>query len=257
MQFTLGADPELFLQNAEGKLISAVGLIGGSKELPLPISEAGHAIQEDNVSVEFNIPPSNSQGEFVDHISFVLKHLEQKAASMHLTFSQVAAASFPEDQLQTEAAQVFGCEPDFNAWTLETNPRPFSADINLRSCGGHVHVGTKLDKVKVIRAMDLHLGVPSLRFDTDSKRRELYGKAGAYRPKKYGVEYRSLSNFWIWSEKFKCWVYDQTKKALEFVEAGNEIGPEQGELIQAAINNGDNTVGAYLEKHFFGGLVSA
>jgi len=225
--------------------------------MPLPISGVGHAIQEDNVSVEFNIPPADSAKVFVAHLNFVLAHLEAKVATMNLKFAPVAAASFPEDQLQSEAAQVFGCEPDWNAWTGETNPRPFSMDMNLRSCGGHVHVGTNLDKIAVVRAMDLHLGVPSVRLDTDKLRRELYGKAGAHRPKAYGVEYRSLSNFWLWSDALKNWVYNQTQKALEFVEAGKEIDKQHGELIQRAINTGDMEAGYYLEKHFFGGLVNA
>jgi hypothetical protein len=238
--FTIGCDPELFLQNEHGKFISAVGLIGGTKWKPKKISKVGHAIQEDNVSVEFNIPPCEGVQDFVSHINFVLSHLEKKAAKMQLHFAKnVAAVSFQEDQLQTLAAQTFGCEPDYNAWTLKDNPRPHCSDPNLRSCGGHVHVGTKLDKIAVIRSMDLHLGVPSVVMDTDIKRRQLYGKAGAFRPKDYGAEYRSLSNFWIWSDGLKEWVFYQTQKALKFVEDGNVIPKNVGSLIQSTINTGD------------------
>lgn len=248
MKFTIGCDPELFLQDNKGALVSAVGLIGGTKESPRFISEDGHAVQEDNVSVEFNIPPCHTADAFVANLDFVMSYLTKYASDKGLLFSKLAAASFPEEQLQTDAAQVFGCEPDYNAWTLETNPRPYCDDLNLRSCGGHVHVGTTLDKVQVIRAMDVFLGVPSTFIDTDLKRRQLYGKGGAFRSKQYGVEYRSLSNFWIWEEKLRRWVYEQTNKALEFVQAGNVV--THGEQVQRAINNGDKKCAEFVLQHY-------
>lgn len=253
MDFTIGADPELFFKNSSGKFISSIGLIGGTKDAPLPISKDGHAVQEDNVSVEFNIPPSNSATEFVNHLNFVLNHLEHRAKELNLQFAvNVAAASFDEDQLMNPAALVFGCEPDFNAWSGKKNPRPEAEDWKLRSCGGHVHVGTKFDAVRVIRAMDLFLGVPSVFLDPDTKRRQLYGKAGAFRPKPYGCEYRTLSNFWIWENRLKEWVYAQTQKALEFVDSGKQISRKHGVIIQQAINNGDIKSAEFLGNTYAG-----
>lgn len=231
----VGADPELFLQTLEGKLKSSVGLIGGTKDNPRPISKDGHAVQEDNVAVEFNIPPSDSAAKFVSNITHVLSYLERYAAERGLVFSKLPAASFPEEELQTLEAQVFGCEPDFNAYTLEPNPRPFCPDLNLRSCGGHVHVATDLDKADVVKAMDIFLGVPSIFLDKDVKRRGLYGKSGAHRPKPYGVEYRTLSNFWIWQKPLIEWVYRQTEAAVEFVKGGGEF--HHSDTVQNAINN--------------------
>jgi hypothetical protein len=45
-------------------------------------------------------------------------------------------------------------------------------------------------------------------WDSDKKRRELYGALGAYRPKSYGVEYRVLSNAWLESKEKMDIVYD-------------------------------------------------
>lgn len=234
---TIGADPELFLQNSNKKLISAVNLIGGTKENPLPLDYPGCALQEDNVAAEFNIPPCKTFKEFNSSIQFVLAHLELKVEPLGLSLaSKIASHTFTEDQLDTWQAMVFGCEPDFNAWTKKQNPRPKVDNPNLRSAGGHIHIGTDLDKIAIIKSMDLHLGVPSLDLDTDTERRKLYGKAGAYRPKSYGVEYRTLSNFWIWSEENLKWAWEQTNKAVEFVKKNKRIPLSIQKDIQLAIN---------------------
>ena len=88
----------------------------------------------------------------------------------------------------TPEAQMFGCEPDFDAWRECVNEKPCADDKNLRSAGGHIHVGGDLainNPVAVIRAMDLFLGVPSTQLDAGTLRRELYGKAGCFRAKRY------------------------------------------------------------------------
>jgi hypothetical protein len=53
-------------------------------------------------------------------------------------------------------------------------------------------------------------------------RKELYGKAGAYRPTKYGVEYRVMSNYFASSPKFVKIIYDLTKDALSIMERGDD-----------------------------------
>jgi hypothetical protein len=49
----------------------------------------------------------------------------------------------------------------------------------------------------VVAAMcDVLIGLPSIEFDMQGARRRFYGQAGRYRPTKYGIEYRVLSNWW-------------------------------------------------------------
>ena len=237
--FTIGADPELFMRNNH-KLVSVIDKLGGSKECPLPLDVPGCAIQEDNVAAEFNIPPCTDVVAFKKHINYVLADLTQRAQAMGLQLAaNVASHSFDQEELNHWKAGVFGCEPDYNAWTFKVNPPPRCNDLSLRSAGGHVHIGSKLNPYKLGRACDLFLGVPSTRMDSDTRRRKLYGRAGAIRVKPYGVEYRTLSNFWIWSEEHMDWVYEQTSKAVEFVNYGNEIPTIIGIAIRKAINDAD------------------
>lgn len=236
----IGSDPETFLMDKTGKYISSVGLIGGSKDHPMSIGE-GCFVQEDNVTVEFNTPPTSNQQEFVNAINYNLDWIRSRAAQLGLSVVYTPSAEFDKDQLTTAGALTFGCDPDFNAWDYgAANPRPRSSNKALRSAGGHIHIeAPDLDKLELTKAMDLFVGAPMLRFDTDSMRRSLYGKAGAFRPKSYGIEYRTASNAWLQSDETKCWVFDQTQKAVEFVRAGKQIPDDLGELIQRAINNSD------------------
>lgn len=240
----LGADPEVLLFNEiTGKFISSVGLIGGSKDYPRPIDEEGNAVQEDNVTVEFNIPACRTVEEFKKHINKNKEWISNRASQLGLVMAIKPSARYDEDQLNTHGAQTFGCEPDFDAWRDgKMNPRPKAADKSLRSAGGHVHIQIdhdETDMLEVVKAMDLFVGCLMLEFDDDKGRRELYGKAGAFRKKSYGVEYRTASNAWIETDERIQWVWDQTDKALEFVASGRRFTKEEGALIQKCINESD------------------
>lgn len=245
----VGSDPETFLQSKTGEFISSVGLIGGSKDEPMPIGE-GCSVQEDNVTVEFNTPPTNDVKEFVRVINYNLSWITKRAADLGLTVTHTPSAKFSKSQLASDAAQTFGCDPDFNAWNYGTpNPRPRSKDKSLRSAGGHIHIeAPELDKLDLIKAMDLFVGAQMVTFDKDTQRRSLYGKAGAYRPKSYGVEYRTASNAWLQSDELKEWAFNQTQKAVQFVRDGHTIPDEVGSMIQDCINNSDESLLARINE---------
>jgi hypothetical protein len=250
-KFLIGADPEFFIKNKYGSYKSAVGLIGGSKEKPLAIDKDGHAILEDNVAVEFNIKPAEDVSAFRSSIHKVLDYLREKLPGYE--FSKESAVSFPFEELCTPEAQMFGCEPDYDAWSETINQKPQADDPNLRSAGGHIHVGSdiaKSDPVAVIRAMDLFLGVPSVVMDEGSLRRNLYGKPGSFRFKPYGCEYRTLSNFWIFDDSLIAWAYSGTQRALDFVSSGQKINEELGSAIQDCINNNNIGLANNLIKHY-------
>lgn len=240
IKFSIGCDPEFFLTQ-NGSYKAAVGLIGGDKWHPKPIDKDGHAILEDNVAVEFNIQPATSYEAFRSSIHKVLEHL--RGILPGYAFSHSSAVSFPEEELNTPQAQEFGCEPDFDAWLKKVNSKPDAEDKNLRSCGGHIHVGSDIAKenpIEVIRAMDVFLGVTSVPLDTEGQlRRSLYGNPGCFRTKPYGVEYRTLSNFWIWDDSLIKWAFEGTQKALEFVGSGNKVSEDHKEMIQNCIRFSD------------------
>ena len=248
----LGCDPEVFLVNNKGKLLSVIGKIGANKHNPKQIESLplGFTLQEDNVALEFGIPPASSAKEFSDSIETVMQ-----AGLSNLPgtwFSTLSCAIFPKDQMRSPEAFVFGCEPDYNAWTGEINQKPIPPHKFMRSSGGHVHIETTLDKQNVIRACDLFMGVPSVLMDSGHARRALYGAAGCFRPKPYGVEYRTLSNFWIFKPELREWVWRATESALKYVIQDEK--PKNlikcGPVIQECINTGNKDMAKQIVKDF-------
>jgi len=219
VKVTIGADPEFFIEDKYGNLRSAIDYIGGTKDRPRSLRRPGFAVLEDNVAVEFNIPPATSEQEFIKSIQWSKKEIKKLLDKMQFRFNTQAAVLFPAMELADPRTRTFGCEPDFNAWKMgQRNPKPHAKNQRLRSCGGHIHVGYSnaldISKINLVKLMDLYLGVPSVLMDEDVDRRELYGKAGTFRPTAYGVEYRTLSNFWIFDPQKIRWAYRETHRAI-------------------------------------------
>lgn len=243
VKYRCGADPEIFLKDPAGKHISAIGYIMADKWNPLQIPDMpkGFTLQEDNVSLEYGIPPAASAEEFIYHIKAVMEKSKEWVPG--LQFSNLSCVVFPEDQMEHPLAHIFGCEPDYCAWTGKDNPKPQPPHPFMRSAGGHVHIETKEDPWQVVKAVDLYLGVPSVLMDKGEERKQLYGKAGACRIKPYGPEYRTLSNFWIFEDRLVQWVWDNVGRALENVTYDfDSIGDE----VQHCINSNDKALARML-----------
>ena len=106
---------------------------------------------------------------------------------------------------------------------------------------GHISIGwdnpTQEQQLDMVKAMDVTVGLESVLLDFDTERKKLYGKAGCFRFREYGIEYRSLSNFWIKSDESLKWAWNTTMKAIELVNSGKiEEVKELGNYIVEAIN---------------------
>ena len=207
MQILVGADPELFVKNPNsGEFISAHGMVPGTKYDPYKVDKG--AIQVDGMALEFNIDPARTVDEFVQNITEVQKTLRSYVPTGYSIVAEPAVV-FTSEVMDAapEEAKELGCEPDFNAYTSQANPRP-DGSSGLRTASGHVHIGWtngadlrsenhREDAETVVKQLDYVLGLYSLLWDPDNTRRSMYGKAGAYRLKSYGVEYRVMSNRWL------------------------------------------------------------
>lgn len=245
MNFKFGADPELFVQK-DGTFISGHGLIQGDKENPYPVNHG--AVQVDGMALEFNIDPALDEEGFVFNIESVLSQLKAMVPEYNLVATPVAHFTAEYLDIQPKEAKELGCDPDFNAWTGLQNSVPDNTVV-FRTGSGHIHIGwtdnasiTEPEHVSnaqaMVRQLDFYLGLPSLQFDADTQRRELYGKAGAHRIKPYGVEYRVLSNSWLRSRDLMAWAFRASKKAATDLVNGVRLQDKFGD-IQEIINTSD------------------
>lgn len=253
---SVGADPEVFLKKDNNFISSELLGIPGDKNKPFKLLEE-LSILKDNVMLEFNIPVSKSKEELIKNMEDSFMIIKDFLGS-EIEISDVCSVNFPIEQLLTEHAQTFGCEPDFNSWTLGINCSPNASDMTLRTAGGHIHVGydepNEYKSITLLRLMDLYLGVPSVLLDTNTERRKMYGKAGCYRFKHYGFEYRVLSNFWIFRPELISWVWDSLEKVFETYNSLSEkeldkfINSFKKDVINC-INKTDKTIADKLIKN--------
>ncbi len=227
-----GADPEVFATK-RGRFVSAHGLIPGDKANPHPVNKG--AVQVDGMALEFNIDPATNEDMFVENLQCVMEVLAGMVPDHKISFEPVAEFSRAEMKRQPAEALILGCEADFNAYTAIENPAP-NGNVDFRSAAGHVHIGWTegVDPhdpahfkacTWFAKELDCWLGCPSLYFDTALKRRELYGKLGAFRPKSYGMEYRTLSNAWLQSEDLMRWVHRGVQSAWDKLMSGDPLYP--------------------------------
>lgn len=229
--FTFGADPELFVvDSTKGNIVSCHDLLPGTKANPHAVQHG--AVQVDGTAAEFNIDPASSFEEFDRNIVAVTEQLQKMLPDTHYLIA-VAAHQYHKEYFETlpYSAIELGCMPDYDAWTGKRNPKPrASGRPTLRTAAGHVHIGWSRDDGKphntqdpgflaecnlLIQLMDWHVGAWACTVDQDVTRRALYGKAGACRYKPYGVEYRTLSNFWVMDADHRRQMWNRMQNAVE------------------------------------------
>lgn len=143
----------------------------------------------------------------------------------------------------------FGCSPTENIYAKK-NHLVSGQREKFRAGGGHIHIGGLEQKEKdnlptIIKLCDIIAGNTMVLLDRDPNnitRRKNYGRAGEYRPKPYGFEYRVLSNFWL--KHYVLWSLASglVRNAVNQYRAGNAdkiISLFDMKDIRNAINNND------------------
>jgi hypothetical protein len=269
----IGSDVEFFLQDKETKeIVSAEGYIKGTKWEPFQYDPENKyfASSLDNVLAETCVPPvtPEQQDKWIQNFVKALNYFNGSIPP-RLCTTAIPSAFLDDKYLQTDQAKIFGCEPDYNVWTRSTNPKPSLDKMvedglitkedmpkysRLRSAGFHVHFGheegsnTETNEM-IVKACDLVLGVPSVLMEPSNERRKLYGKAGCFRFKDYGIEYRVLSSFFASTEELIAWVFRGAKRVINMVNDGVPFD-DYRPFILDAINNGNQTTALNLVNEF-------
>ena len=201
--FIIGSDPEFFCKNDRtGEYISLIPYINGTKKKPQDIDIKGCSQLRDGVSIELNIPPMPEFWMLHRIISDCIEYTNDwlKKIDSDYVLDITSSAKFKEDQLKHKEARVFGCEPAYNAYTLQECYRPEACTLNgLRTASYHIHYGWEKElSVEELRKFiflnDLFLGFPAMYLDyTDKARKEVYGQLGEHRIKKLKMNYYNIT----------------------------------------------------------------
>lgn len=245
----VGSDPEFVLMK-DGAPVAAPLAMKSGPEVKEIKTRYGRFFP-DNANLEMAPEPSSNKAEFVSNIRELIG-IASKAVDGH-TLHAIPSMDFPVDQLDHPICKKFACDPDFDAFKLQMNHIDDGAvNKTFRTAGGHVHIGhaqghdylqDDWGKINTVKRFELMVGAPSLLLDNDAgsiRRRELYGACSAHRPKEYGVECRSLSNFWTQTPELAGFVFDATQLTAREMQEENLKGFDYDKL-PAIINSGNLT----------------
>lgn len=230
---TSGADPEIFVLDAKGKVIPAWTFLG-SKEKPTKF-ESGDGYKEsaywDGFQAEFTTPAGvTCLVRMCDTVRSGLKAIYQAMPKKgKLSIKSVVEVDPKVLGEAKEEHVAFGCAPSKNAYGLRGNTQSGRV-VPYRFAGGHIHMGineeSKKNIPKIVKALDTVLGVGcvSLFAGLDNPiRRQFYGQAGEYRTPPHGLEYRVLSNAWLCHPVIFHLVFDTARAVAGLVEDGFEL----------------------------------
>ena len=228
---SVGADPEGFALHPEAQYVPAVVFMADGKgEAPV------HA---DCCCVEMVVPYAMNRTDFVTNVLTMRDEVRAMLDGYGMTPVWKTTAPMNPEFLGDHRTNQAGCDPDTNVYTgTASRPRDFPGSD--RYAGGHVHVGYEGSKdsdglKNVTKAFEILHGTVGALLDEDTKRRQMYGAAGAVRPKEYGVEIRSPSNWWVTSVSRIEFTYECVRKAVE--EWHTLVDKVSDAVIQDVLNN--------------------
>lgn len=241
----IGADPEFFVKK-NNAFISGHTFKCGTKQRPMKTTHG--FVQVDGLALEANIPPSEDKATFIQNVLGVIGDLNEIVRAKGCEIVAQPTAQFSHKYIRTLPDEVrqLGCNPDFNAYTSSMNDAP-NGRVPFRTGAGHIHVGWTRGKeyddlehfdncTFLARQMDYFVGLRTLKFDQDNRRRTLYGQAGAFRPKPYGMEYRVPSSAWCTSEALMGEIFDATMAAFASANADRDLDKKYDNFAQTCIN---------------------
>lgn len=237
MNITIGADPELVvIDQGTGKPVPAWLVTNAKKEgIHQKIAE-NVDIHSDGVALEFNFAPSPPQ-TFVENslraynqVSNYLESFSKVHKVNYVPGVLPEITGYDKETLMHPIAVMTGCDPDFDAYKENPDiPRDVhqaAHNNKFKYFGGHIHVGYDKEKCPpwaIARLMDLLVYAPMMLVDPQPLRKEWHGQPGIFRPKIYGMEYRTPSNFWVGSKINSRWIRDNITSLFSIVEDNTQL----------------------------------
>lgn len=211
----LGCDPEFFFERG-GQVIGAEKVLTPDRKIVStsfgyngPSGSTAEKFVLDGVQVELNPRPNTCRANLGNEIAAAFRALRVHLKDMgdvKASFKTVVEVSQVELDSLSDKAKVFGCAESLNTYDKKACVGVDASTYLKRSAGGHIHLGFSGDQLmmaareRLVPILDAFVGNTCVLIDRDpeqAERRKVYGRAGEYRLPKHGLEYRTLSNFWL------------------------------------------------------------
>lgn len=264
----LSADPEFFIWDPEDEMIVPSDEILPKQGNPVTdgVTKSNARLYTDGVQAEFNLRKKTCRHHVIEKLTAAHSLIDSKIPN-ELEVKYTPAVELPEDQVMflSDFARQLGCDPSRNAWMRgEEMDMPYGEESPTRYAGGHIHMGKYRDGppnlfiddhdnvIEIIKVADHIVGLPFTQMfggEASALRRQAYGKAGEYRYKDYGLEYRVLGPQWAEFVPLVGPVFGWFREALNIVYSGeqNQLYDlvDQVDVIDA-INSADREKAAKL-----------
>lgn len=266
---SFGCDPEFFFSK-NGKVVGAEKILpkdgldypltGGSVPSgngTVVLGKGGKVII-DGVQAELNPRPNTCRANLANEISLcfigIKNTMKERGGLFAVDLSRTVKVSKKEFDSLSENSKKFGCAESKNVY-LSKEESKITVDPTVyrgRSGAGHIHIGhngnttvrSVLDNPKrLVPVLDLVVGNTCVLIDRDKgniERRKHYGRAGEYRTPQHGIEYRTLSNFWLQSYPLMSLVTGLARYAINIVASDNDkelLKKVEMSNVAKAINN--------------------
>lgn len=224
VSITWGADPEGFFEQ-NGRII-------GSEKV-LPEDGLGHVVLD---GVQFELHPEaatniealgcNVRTAFMD-----VRRVLRKTPGTDCCFQGVVEVTRQELDSLSEKSRILGCAPSKNIYGLRGR-KVNGKTYRKRSAGGHIHLGLRGTNIfdedrfedersRQVPLLDIFVGNTGVLLDRDPaavERRKVYGMVGEYRTPPHGLEYRTLSNFWLQHSAIMSLMFGMAHVAVSVLE---------------------------------------
>jgi hypothetical protein len=250
----MGTDPEFFLRDCNGQVVPAFDFLPDKHASVDGLFWDGFQAETvvDLGACYGRCRPDCSQHKIQCH-ALLAQRIGRQLRKLGPKGLDIAAQSVwrvPEEALRlaSEAHVSLGCDPSRNAYASSGRCVERPRELKWRFAGGHVHFELPQEERAIenirylVKTLDALLGIPSVCLAQNYDhfiRRRYYGLAGEYRLPPHGLEYRTLSNFWLMHPRVFGLVFDLARHALNVGRARLRnifVGANRERAIRDTIN---------------------
>ena len=248
----LGLDPEVFVARKDGSLLPAFEF--------LPEKRPSNKEFWDGYQAEFLVWAGGCIAQRVDSIQERLRAITRKFPEGASFMPQdVVGIDLKAAKLLPERYTMLGCDPSYHIYGDQADIPEDGCELPYRFAGGHIHfgadwiIGDKPRITQMVKDLDKILAVWSVgaaaSWESSKVRRRYYGLAGEFRTPAHGLEYRTLSNFFLSAPEIAHITLEIARMAVRSSLAGfTKFWKANEEDVRNVINNYDRAGAAKMLK---------